>query len=129
MGRSIRDGYNTLKLLYRIDRAAFVVGASTSVIQAVVYPLVLLVVWQGLPLFVAGAEPGRDPASHALLLLGTLFGLLALGNVLGIASETATSMLQAESSQQINARIMSKMAEVPYHLFEDNDVQARYGLL
>jgi len=129
MGRSIRDGYNTLKLLYDMDRSAFVVGTSTSVIQSVVYPLVLLVVWQGLSLFVAGTEPGQDPVIQALVLLGALFGLLALESVLGIVSETATSILQAESSQQLNARIMHKMAEVPYHLFEDNDFQARYGLL
>jgi hypothetical protein len=129
MGRSIRDGYDTLALLYRMDRPAFVVGASTSVIQAVVYPLVLLVVWQGLALVVAGAGPGRDPASQALLLLGALFGLLVLETVLGIVSETATSILQAEAAQQVNARVMAKMAGVPYRLFEDNAFQARYGLL
>jgi ABC-type multidrug transport system fused ATPase/permease subunit len=64
-----------------------------------------------------------------MVLLGILFGLLALETVLRIISETATSVLQAESSQQINGRIMNKMAEVPYPLFEDNDFQARYGLL
>jgi ABC-type multidrug transport system fused ATPase/permease subunit len=64
-----------------------------------------------------------------MVLLGVLFGLLAFETVLRIISDTATSLLQAESVQQINARIMHKMAEVPYHLFEDNDFQARYGLL
>jgi hypothetical protein len=38
-------------------------------------------------------------------------------------------LLKAESSQDVNVRIMRKMSEVPYRLFEDNDFQARYGLL
>jgi hypothetical protein len=37
--------------------------------------------------------------------------------------------LKAESAQQVNGRIMRKMSEVPYRLFEDNEFQARYGLL
>ncbi|HYR87286.1 MAG TPA: hypothetical protein VE422_24600 [Terriglobia bacterium] len=128
MGRELRDLCNTLKLLYQVERSAFVVGAATSVIESVLYPLVLLVVWQGLGLIVAGA-PTKGLISRGMVLLGILFGLLALGTVLRIISETATSVLQAESSQQINGRIMQKMAEVPYHLFEDNGFQARYGLL
>jgi ABC-type multidrug transport system fused ATPase/permease subunit len=129
MGRSLRDGGNTLKLLYHLDRSAFIVSASTSVIQAVVYPLAMVVVWQGFALVLAGTGAGSALLPRGLVLLGGLFGLLALESVLGIASESATSLLQAESSQQLNARIMRKMAEVPYHLFEDNDFQARYGLL
>lgn len=129
MGRDLRHGWNTLKLLYRIDRSSFVLGASTSVLQAVVYPLVLIVVWQGLSLVVAGTAAGDDPTPRGAVLLGGLFGLLALETVLRMVGETATSLLEAESAQQINARIMRKMAEVPYHLFEDNAFQARYGLL
>jgi ABC-type multidrug transport system fused ATPase/permease subunit len=128
MGRELRDLCHTLKLLYQVDRSAFVIGTATSVLESVVYPLVLLVVWQGLSLVVAGT-PTQGLVSRGMVLLGILFGLLALETVLRIVSETATSLLQAESSQQINARIMHKMAEVPYHLFEDNDFQARYGLL
>lgn len=128
MEREIRNLCNTLKLLYQVDRFAFLVGAATSVLQSMVYPLVLLVVWQGLGLVVAGVK-GEGLISQGMTLLGVLFGLLALETVLRIVSETATSFLQAESSQQINGRIMRKMAEVPYHLFEDNDFQARYGLL
>jgi ABC-type multidrug transport system fused ATPase/permease subunit len=128
MGRELRDLRNTLKLLYQVDRSAFVVGAATSVLESVVYPLMLLVVWQGLGLVVAGT-PTEGLISRGMVLLGVLFGLLALETVLRIISDTATSLLQAESAQQINARIMHKMAEVPYHLFEDNEFQARYGLL
>ncbi|WP_448624133.1 hypothetical protein [Geodermatophilus sp. URMC 64] len=97
-------------------------------LEAVVYPLMLLVVWRGLDLVVAGTA-AEDLVSRGMVLLGILFGLLALETVLRMVTETATSLLEAESAQQVNARIMYKMAEVPYHLFEDNDFQARYGLL
>jgi ABC-type multidrug transport system fused ATPase/permease subunit len=126
MGRELRDACHTLKLLYQVDRSAFVVGASTSVLQSVAYPLVLLVVWQGLALVLTGTA---IEGLRGIVLLGVLFGLLAFETVLRIISETATSLLEAEAAQQVNARIMHKMAEVPYHLFEDNDFQARYGLL
>ena len=128
MRRELRDLCHTLKLLYQVDRSAFVIGTATSVLESVVYPFILLVVWQGLGLVLAGT-PTAGLVSRGMVLLGVLFGLLALETVLRIVSETATSLLQAESAQQINARIMHKMAEVPYHLFEDNDFQARYGLL
>src|SRR5215216_3974769 len=128
MGRERRDLVSTLRLLYRVDRSAFVIGTAASGLESVVYPLVLLVVWRGLGLVLAGT-PTDGLGSRGMVLLGVLFGLLALETVLRIISETATSLLQAESAQQINARIMHKMAEVPYHLFEDNDFQARYGLL
>jgi ABC-type multidrug transport system fused ATPase/permease subunit len=129
MRRALRDGCQTLTLLYRMDRPAFVVGVSTSMIQSVVYPFMLIVIWQGLALVAAGTGAGQGLVPHGLVLLGALFGLLAFESVLRIVSETATSILQAESAQQINGRVMSKMAEVPYHLFEDNDFQGRYGLL
>jgi ABC-type multidrug transport system fused ATPase/permease subunit len=128
MRRELRDLGGTLKLLCQVDRSAFVIGTSTSVLESVVYPLVLLVVWQGLGLVLGGTAP-EGLGSRGMVLLGVLFGLLALETVLRIIGETATSLLQAESAQQINARIMRKMADVPYHLFEDNDFQARYGLL
>ncbi len=61
------------------------------------------------------------------MLLGGLFGLLALETLLRIVNETATTILKAESAQQVNARIMRKMSEVPYRLFEDNDFQHATG--
>jgi ABC-type multidrug transport system fused ATPase/permease subunit len=128
MGRELRDLRNTLTLLYRVDRRAFVVGTAASVLESVVYPLVLLVVWRGVGLIAAGT-PTEGLASRGIVLLGILFGLLALETVLRIVGETAASLLESESAQQVNERIMRKMAEVPYHLFEDNAFQARYGLL
>jgi len=128
MGRELRHLGNTLKLLYQVDRRAFVIGTTASVLESVAYPLMLLVVWRGLNLVLAGTEP-ENLVSRGLVLLGGLFALLALETVLRMVADAATSLLQAESAQQVNGRIMNKMAEVPYHLFEDNDFQARYGLL
>lgn len=129
MRRKIRDGWGTLRLLYQIDRPAFITSTSTSVIQSLLYPLILLIVWKGFSLVLAGARRGNDPVHQGILLLGGLFALLALQTLLRIVNETAATILKAESSQQVNARIMRKMSEVPYRLFEDNDFQARYGLL
>ena len=126
MRRKFRDGWGTLRLLYEMDRAAFLTGSLTSVVQSLLYPLILLIVWKGFSLVLAGTN---DLTRQGALLLAGLFGLLTLETLLRIVNETATSVLKAESAQQVNARIMRKMAEVPYRLFEDNDFQARYGLL
>jgi ABC-type multidrug transport system fused ATPase/permease subunit len=129
MRHKLRDGWGTLRLLYEIDRPAFLVGTSTSVVQSALYPVILLIVWKGFSLVLAGAGHGDQAVSRGILLLGGLFAVLALQAVLRIVNETATSVLKAESSQDVNLRIMRKMSEVPYRLFEDNDFQARYGLL
>ncbi len=126
MRRKLRDAWGTLRLLYEINRAAFLTGAVTSVVQSLLYPLILLVVWKGFSLVLSGDDAF---AQRAALLLGGLFVLLAVETLLRIVNESATTLLKAESAQQVNARIMHKMSEVPYRLFEDNDFQARYGLL
>ena len=126
MRRKLQDGWGTLRLLYEMDRAAFLTGTTTSVVQSLLYPLILLIVWKGFSLVLRG---GNDLTQQGVLLLAGLFGLLALETLLRIVNDTATSILKAESAQQVNARIMRKMSEVPYRLFEDNDFQARYGLL
>src|SRR4051794_4940693 len=128
MARELRDLGSTLKLLYQVDRSAFVIGTTASALESVAFPLMLLVVWRGLDLVLVGTRP-ENLVSQGMVLLGVLFGLLALETVLRMVSDAATSLLEAESAQQVNARIMHKMAEVPYHLFEDNGFQARYGLL
>jgi ABC-type multidrug transport system fused ATPase/permease subunit len=125
--RKARDGWGTLRLLYEMDRPAFLVGTVTSVVQSLLYPLILIIVWKGFSLVLARGD--ENLVRQGVLLLGLLFGLLTLETLLRIVNETATTILKAESAQQVNARIMRKMSEVPYRLFEDNDFQARYGLL
>src|SRR3954454_8238790 len=109
-----------------MGRPAFGVGTVTSVVQSLLYPLILIIVWKGFSLVLAGRN---DLVRQGSLLLGLLFGLLVLETLLRIANETAAGILKAESAQQVNARIMRKMSEVPYRLFEDNEFQAHYGLL
>jgi ABC-type multidrug transport system fused ATPase/permease subunit len=116
-------------MLYQMDRSAFIISTSTSVVQSLVYPLILLIVWRGFSLILTGTRQTVDFAHEGILLLGALFGLLGLQTVLQIVNETAASILKAQSAQQVNARIMSKMSEIPYRLFEDNSFQARYGLV
>lgn len=129
MRRKLRSAWGTLGLLYQIDRRAFLVGTFTSVGQSLMYPLMLLIMWKGFSLVLAGTGRGDHLISRGLVLLGGLFGVLALQAVLRIVNETAASLLKAESAQHVNGRVMQKMSEVPYRLFEDNDFQARYGLL
>src|SRR5947209_701151 len=132
-GRHIRGKVKaigaTARLLYQIDAPAFLISASAGIMESLFYPLLLLLVWKGFSLLVAGGGHVQDVFQQGGLLLAAFFGLLTLQHVLRIANETATSILQAESAQQVNARIMRKMAEIPYQLFEENDFQARYGLL
>jgi ABC-type multidrug transport system fused ATPase/permease subunit len=109
-----------------MDRRAFLTGTVTSVFQSLLYPLILIVLWKGFSLVLAG---GNDLVQQGVVLLGVLFAVLTLETLLRIVNETATTVLKAESAQQVNARIMRKMSQVPYRLFEDNDFQAHYGLL
>jgi ABC-type multidrug transport system fused ATPase/permease subunit len=127
--RNLSASLRTLRLLYEMDRAAFLVSASTSVMQSLVYPAILVIIWQAVSLVLTHAQSGGDLVGPGLLLLGGLFFVLAVQTSLQTINETATSVLRAESAQQVNGRIMKKMAEVPYYLFEDNDFQSRYGLL
>jgi ABC-type multidrug transport system fused ATPase/permease subunit len=128
MRRKVTDGWGTLRLLYEVDRPAFLVGTVTSIVQSALYPVILIIVWKGFSLVMAGSGRGHL-VSRGILLLAGLFGVLAVQAVLRIVNETAASVLKAESSQDVNVRIMRKMSEVPYRLFEDNSFQARYGLL
>jgi hypothetical protein len=86
-----------------MDRPAFLVSTLTSLIQSLVFPLILIIIWQGLSLVATGAELSRDLVRQGVLLLGGLFALLALQAILRIVNETPTGILQAESVQQVNA--------------------------
>src|SRR3954465_9894007 len=97
MGRELRHLGSTLKLLYQVDRSAFIKGTTASVLESVAYPLMLLVVWRGLDLVLAQTKP-ENLVSRGMVLLGVLFGLLALETVLRMVTDAATSLLQAESA-------------------------------
>src|SRR5215210_7287417 len=106
MGRELRHLGSTLKLLYQVDRSAFVIGTTANVLGSVAYPLMLLVVWRGLDLVLADTKP-ENLASRGMVLLAVLFGLLALETVLRMVSDAAASLLEAEAAQQVNGRVMN----------------------
>ena len=56
VAEKLRDGWETLRLLYAMDRAAFLTGTVTSVVQSLLYPLILLIVWKGFSLVLAGGR-------------------------------------------------------------------------
>jgi hypothetical protein len=93
VGRKLRDGWGTLRLLYEMDRPAFLVGTATSVVQALLYPLILIIVWKGFSLVLAGRN---DLVQQGALLLGLLFALLTLETLLRIINETATTNKKSE---------------------------------
>jgi ABC-type multidrug transport system fused ATPase/permease subunit len=129
MPRQIRTIGATIRLLYHVDAGALLISTLTGVMGALVYPLFLLLAWKGFSLVLAGGGQSRDLFWQAMVLGVGFFGLLSIQSLLEIVNDTATSILKAVSSQQTNERLMSKMAQIPYHFFEENDFQARYGLL
>lgn len=129
MRRKIRAIRATIRLLYQADARAFLISILTGVMGALFYPLFLLLVWKGFSLVMAGGGQSQDLFSQGVVLVVALFGLLAIQYLLGIVNDTATSILKAVSAQQVGERLMSKMSEIPYHFFEENDFQAHYGLL
>src|SRR5438105_3884520 len=110
----VQAGLATIRLLYQMDRKAFLISTSTGMIESLFYPLLLLIFWKGFSLVIARSGPHQDLFRHGALLLAGLFGLLAIQHLLRIVNETATTILQAECAQQVNGRIMNKMSEVPY---------------
>ena len=112
-----------------MDRGAFLTSFVTGVIESFFYPLLLLLLWRGFSLLTTSGGNIQNLYAQGIWLLVALFGLLTLEHLLKILNETSTNILQAVSAQFINARIMSKMSEIPYRLFEENDFQARYGIL
>src|SRR5579872_252516 len=92
-------GWQTLRLLYQMDRSAFLISACTSVLQALIYTALLVVVWQGFSLILNGdTAAALSIEQRALLLLAGFLGLLTLQTILQIVNETAAGLLRAESA-------------------------------
>lgn len=127
--KKVQAIWTTIRLLYQVDARTFFISTLTGMMEELFYPLLLLIVWQGCALLTTGGTQGYGFFPQGIILLVALFGVFATQHLLRIVNDTATSILKAASSQQTNARIMSKMSEIPYQLFEENEFQARYGLL
>src|SRR4051794_41679130 len=97
MGRELRHLGSTLKLLYQVDRSAFVIGTTASVLESLAYPLVLLVVWRGLELLFGGTKP-ENLVFRGVGVLAGLVGPLAFGTVLRGGGRGAAGLLGARGA-------------------------------
>jgi ATP-binding cassette subfamily B protein len=118
----------TLRLLYRSHPRAFVVSAIASLPEPLFFPAFLLVLHQLLQEITGPA--GRVQLTPAAEAAGVVLVALLLIQRLGIIVRDASStILRQEAWVAISKRIMDKLPAVPYALFENNDFQARYGLV
>lgn len=119
---------STLRLLYRSHPRAFTVSAVASLAEPLFYPALLLLIQQ---LFERLTGPGGTAQVTAdVLPIGIGLVALLLIQRLGIIVRDASStILRQEAWVVISKQIMQKLPSVPYPLFEDNDFQARYGLV
>jgi ATP-binding cassette, subfamily B, bacterial len=118
----------TLALVYRSQPRAFVISAVASLTEPLFYPALLLLL-QRLVTHITG--PGGSvqftPTVEAAGI-GIVAALLI--QRLGIIVRDATAtVLRQEAWVTISKRIMAKLPEVPYSLFENNAFQAQYGLV
>lgn len=111
-------------MLYRLNPRLTVATAATSVVEAVLYPALLVVVAKLLQAIVKSS----DSDSHELLIV-TLGVLVLLQSSVTIVNETLQAILRAESSLQITTEVLDKLASIPFRLFEDQTFQGTYGLL
>jgi len=119
---------STLRLLYRSHPRAFTVSAVASLAEPLFYPGLLLLIQQ---LFERLTGPGGSAQVTAdILPIGIGLVALLLIQRLGIIVRDASStILRQEAWVVISKQIMQKLPSVPYSLFENNDFQARYGLV
>ncbi len=119
-----------IRLLDRSNRAALVVSVTSVLIIAAMYPVFLLVLRWLLQLMqqqwgaTAGGLAGDVGAATVALLVALLFSRLA-----AVARDASAAILRQESWVVVTKAMMEKLAGVPYPAFENNDFQARYGLV
>lgn len=118
----------TLRLLYRSNPQAFVVGAIASLTEPLFYPALLLLLQQ---LFtrLTGTMGNLQPTSDIIPVGLALLAILLVQRVGIIVRDGAATILRQEAWVVISKQIMQKLPTVPYSLFDDNAFQARYGLV
>ena len=117
-----------LRLLYRSQPRAFVVSTVASLGEPLFFPALLLVLrftLQGIT--TTGGTVHLSPT--ATLAGAALAGLVLVQRLAVIVRDAAATLLRQEAWVVISKRIMAKLPEVPYPLFENNAFQARYGLV
>ncbi len=118
----------TLRLLYRCHPRAFVTSSIASLFEPLFFPALLLLLHQLLQEVLGSSGTVRFTSAVALIGLGLV--VLVLAQRLGIIlRDSSSTLLRQEAWVVISKRIMQKLPDVPYPLFENNAFQARYGLV
>lgn len=117
----------TGKMLYQAEKRAFVSSIIVGCIESLLYPLLLLLLWNIFSFLLVGKALALS--GQGIFIVVTFFLLLVGQQVLALVNENARSLLRAESLQNIHAQILDKMSHIPYPFFEDNDFQAEYNLV
>jgi hypothetical protein len=118
----------TLALVYRSQPRAFVISAIASLTEPLFYPALLLLL-QRLVTHIVGPG-GAIQVTPTVEAAGIGIVAAMLIQRLGIIVRDATAtILRQEAWVVISKRIMAKLPEVPYSLFENNAFQAHYGLV
>src|SRR6266702_3107500 len=118
----------TIRFLYRCHPRAFLTSCFASLPEPLFYPAILLVLHQLLQNAVG--PNGTTQLSSAVAIAGlVLVGLFLVQRLGIILRDSSSTILRQQAWVVISKRIMQKLPEVPYPLFENNAFQARYGLV
>ncbi len=118
----------TIRFLYHCHPRAFLTSCFASLPEPLFYPAILLVLHQLLQNAVG--PNGTTQLSSAVAIAGlVLVGLFLVQRLGIILRDSSSTILRQQAWVVISRRIMQKLPEVPYPLFENNAFQARYGLV
>ncbi len=118
----------TIRFLYRCHPRAFLTSCFASLPEPLFYPAILLLLHQLLQNAVG--PNGTTQLSSAVAIAGlVLVGLFLVQRLGIILRDSSSTILRQQAWVVISKRIMQKLPEVPYPLFENNAFQARYGLV
>src|SRR5438874_9592459 len=118
----------TLRLLYTCHPRAFITSSIASLFEPLFYPILLLLLHQLLQEVAGSGGNVRFTPSVAFIGLGLVI-LILVQRLSIILRDSSSTILRQQAWVVISKRIMQKLPEVPYPLFEDNTFQARYGLV
>jgi hypothetical protein len=116
----------TLRLLYRCHPRAFVTSSIASLFEPLFFPALLLLLHQLLQEVIGSG--GTVHFTRAVAFIGLGLVILVLAQGLGIIlRDSSSTILRQEARVVISKRIMRKLPDVPYSLFENNAFRARYA--
>ena len=118
----------TARLLFTTHPRAFIISAVGTLIEPLFYPALLLILHQILQAITGPV--GTVQVTGAVTTSGiALIGLLLIQRLAIIMRDGSSNILRQQAWVVISTRIMRKLPDVPYALFENNAFQARYGLV